>query len=1498
MNANQKGSALVDGALTDEVLASSHSVLTPSMYGAGQKGLQQFYTPEIAATMIASVIGHNIPVLDPTAGDGSLLAGFRETTKRFGVEIDADQIQNSKEAGRGYHAIKGDIQHVYPLLRTTMHSWPGIVANPPFGLQWSDPSYRDGKSVNSTVLTLVYVNRLLAEDGQFAFICGRDRFHRQVAALPEASGIYAVIECDDLFEGTTLPCVIAFGIHDQLRSAASIGFVTKKVTRDMLDIMGQWVLDQREKALQTYCEPRTYGSTYGWDESFKTIQNEYQRRLEGRTKANREYDALLIGGTNIQWLPSAYANLALNSVSDNYAFHGLNGQPIAYFGSNESLWNKMLSYRDQGLITIEPKLVDAVENQIGVLRKERIPLYKVKPTQRLGFLTDIEFLRCKKDDPERQFSKGDHYRLSTQSKTLVERETRVVESKKKPGEYVEQEFEKQKKVLSIRVGHHTIIDGGERASEDIAWLLDHFDLPDPGEVATKHPTEIARLEALVREVMEEFLVNSRKWEEKNPTAKPFTIREFQVKDIARMVFKKGGLLSWEQGLGKTVGSLAFYKAAIKSGAQQALLVVTANDLIDQWNREAERFLGQQFTQIKTHGQAKKIAKQLRMGESGLYIAHYSTLSIAGTRGKNKLLPPVVVKEWQEQRKVKKTGRYGYYYWADREAPEVPVTIDVVKAYGENLIREREEQAGRAVEDYQLRYWNRELGYAAKAKYIQIPCEWDQFDDRSLITNNYIYERYESVTKQLTSRDLCPACEADIKNGWNGAFCEREKPDGSTCGYSHYAVKVKPIASLLSTAFRRGVQVYDEIQMMQARASGTDSKRSKAMRGPKSEWFLGMTGTPIKNYIDQAFWPLWKCGGNASPRFPFDYSSGPLKWESDFAVIEYKRNGGRRENRKALPEVTNLSLLWRILASSIIRRRKEETGEPLVPKFYHEIKVPLGIAQAEQIHSWLKNFPKLFKEKYPDHPVVGAGMHEILAPTLGLNWKLDYACTLPCGDPDYEWTGVEGVSNFTPANFRTLELAMALVKDGRKVLIGSNLKATSGWIAERLQEKGVNAVHILDENGDTEDAETRADRVYAFQTDDNVQVFCAGTKAIRLGHNLDAADAVILHGLDFDYETLEQFIARIHRLTSQNPVDVFVILPTLANQETITTRKWALLDMKGGSAELALDGRLILKAEQQISESELIRELMERGLTITNECVDEVTVQEEWDKVATLDEYVKGETTIPARPDNEDMVTEAERMAVEVVQEFLWRFGAGFNQPEQLDMFSAPDVVPDEMVLAQNADEMDEAEAELARIEAEALAENVADVTNSGDLVPVEDDESDEPIHSPGASIDFEGEDDEDTEEWGHTCANCDSDIDQEEYDRTGTDDFCESCPELDTDPRSAAMRGYGNVFELDEDRLLAEWKAGHITDAEYESASAALRATDAPPPEPPPDVAEVAPSADVTTTEEAPSQTAPALDPIATIKGAKELLDLGIIGEGEFEIVKQAQLRIMAGVRA
>jgi hypothetical protein len=197
--------------------------------------------------------------------------------------------------------------------------------------------------------------------------------------------------------------------------------------------------------------------------------------------------------------------------------------------------------------------------------------------------------------------------------------------------------------------------------------------------------------------------------------------------------------------------------------------------------------------------------------------------------------------------------------------------------------------------------------------------------------------------------------------------------------------------------------------------------------------------------------------------------------------------------------------------------------------------------------------------------------------------------------------------------------------GEKVLIGSDLVLTGKWIADRLREKGIKAVHITEESADggvsTKDPRKRSREVEQFVRGD-AQVLCAGVGAMKLGHNLDVASTVIVHGLPYSFSVQDQFIARVHRLTSGKPVSVYCVIP----RGSLAERKYELLGQKGGSSDLAFDGELQVQPEQATDWSKVLKEMKQRGIRSlgkdgeadpAGETVEEADIRAEWERVAPV-----------------------------------------------------------------------------------------------------------------------------------------------------------------------------------------------------------------------------------------------------------------------------------------
>ncbi|MCP9491200.1 MAG: SNF2-related protein [Solirubrobacteraceae bacterium MAG38_C4-C5] len=1075
-----KRARLDGGALTEETVASSAAVLRR---GARHKGLQQYFSPPEAAQLAARVMGGDTPygpaVLDPTAGDGALLAGW-PPQRRFGVEIDSDQIK----AG-DYTAVHGDLQRVYPLLRLAGVRVGAVVCNPPFGLDWHDAT--TDQQANSTLLCLRFALGLLDDHGQGLLIAGRERFARELAGRPEAHGVYATVDCDDLFDGVALPCVLAFFVAPAQRTTRAA--LAVQAPRAQLGDLADEVIaarEQRASRVSGFCAPDEIDRVRG---ALTTVGREHDRRRAARTRRQR-HDVEL-RGERIACHPSAFAKLALAERGQLRAIEGLDGKSIRYFGLNLRDWRALSEAGQDGALTLAPGFAAAVERAVGDAVREATPMYAVRPQMRLGFVADVDRLRCRRDDPTRGFLAGERYPLRSRTKVDHEHGQKTVETKHGPELC---DYRQERKLLELTVGEHVF----NESPEDIAYLIEHFEIPDPGDVGSRYPEQVQRARTMLDQIAER---------------RQFTWRRFQREDLARLLVKGSGVLGHEQGLGKTLQQLAFAEAAPRlHGSQHCALFVVPQDLIPQWQREAQRFFGRTLEPIGDQGAAKRVAARLRRGGGGWFVTWYEALSLRGRR--DEALPVVsVLRDGERRADVP----------ADNAAP-------------------------------------------------------------------------------LTSLEVCPACREPAGEHYRDGICR-------ACGHVHRRLRVPTVASLLSTAFGRGVICVDELSMIR----GEGSLRSHAIRGLRARHPLGATGTPIANYVDDLFPGFWWALGNASARWPYDYH-GRAKFQADHCVIEtqtHERDDGTvTQRRKVLPEVTNLSVLWRLLSGGMVRRRMEDTGEDLVELRYHPTRVPFGQRQLELHERWLKDFERFFTQTHPDSPLVKAGVVHLFCAAVGQLPKLEYAATLPQSDPDLEWTQI-AASNWTPKTLKALELCLERVRAGDKVLIGSCLVETGRFLAHHLCQRGVRAVHIVEERqgrAQTKNPAKRADAIRAF-IDGDAQVLCAGVQAVKLGHNLDTASSVILTGLPWSFEALDQFIKRVRRLTSRRPVSVYPLL----TRGSLDERKWDLLDKKGAASDVALDGQLMARAEEQVDWNRVLREMRAAGVSASGDELDERDLAALWQR---------------------------------------------------------------------------------------------------------------------------------------------------------------------------------------------------------------------------------------------------------------------------------------------
>lgn len=100
-----------------------------------------FYTPPELAELVKSYIDFTPEmVYDPTCGDGALLSVFPDDTKKYGQEINQEQLDVAIDRLKSFTGYCGDT--------ITDDGFRGekfdcIVANPPFSIKWSGSSSGD-----------------------------------------------------------------------------------------------------------------------------------------------------------------------------------------------------------------------------------------------------------------------------------------------------------------------------------------------------------------------------------------------------------------------------------------------------------------------------------------------------------------------------------------------------------------------------------------------------------------------------------------------------------------------------------------------------------------------------------------------------------------------------------------------------------------------------------------------------------------------------------------------------------------------------------------------------------------------------------------------------------------------------------------------------------------------------------------------------------------------------------------------------------------------------------------------------------------------------------------------------------------------------------------------------------------------------------------------------------------------------------------------------------
>ncbi len=577
-------------------------------------------------------------------------------------------------------------------------------------------------------------------------------------------------------------------------------------------------------------------------------------------------------------------------------------------------------------------------------------------------------------------------------------------------------------------------------------------------------------------------------------------KSFQTEDLARAAMHDSAILSWEQGLGKSLAAIAW---PLIKGARR-ILIVAPGGLHEQLRSTSIAFFGQWLTTIETQSDFYAYKLHLPHPEdhpTRFFLITYQALGMNGAD------------EWEDE---------------------------VVN--GDRLV------------------------------------------DKSIRKRRKQWLRSHGIAEEIEMH-----------------YAVGSERGGITC------VVTPTIARLIRIHNSFDCVVIDEGVRLQA----NDSCVAEGVRMLDPKFRMVLTGTPIKNRLESVFWLCWwASGGFSQPteRWPYPGTSEAREQFANQHLIHEKfitreqedkalarmTNRRPRKIEKRTSRISNVHRLWKLFAPIIIRRRKTDCGEDIVPKTMRPIYVPPGTEQ-QHVYSFHLDFPPVQSQ---------AGVEIKRRTQIGMQLNILRRVALCPHDPGLNdiitdaTTGTPQCSEYdlTPKMAAVISLVMDLIDSGEQVLVGSPFRAFSSALHRRLvKDLGVKSL-LLD--GST-DPKRRGSLAEDFKRK-KYPVMVAGLKAMSEGYSFSNCSNLILPSYSWAMDENEQFIHRVWRLDSPKPVTIYPV----AVENTIDEHMLTVFGEKSDSAQLALDGALFADHVEEMNPAKLLR-MAQNSFRQNYDTVDEV-----------------------------------------------------------------------------------------------------------------------------------------------------------------------------------------------------------------------------------------------------------------------------------------------------
>lgn len=364
-----------------------------------------------------------------------------------------------------------------------------------------------------------------------------------------------------------------------------------------------------------------------------------------------------------------------------------------------------------------------------------------------------------------------------------------------------------------------------------------------------------------------------------------------------------------------------------------------------------------------------------------------------------------------------------------------------------------------------------------------------------------------------------------------------------------------------------------------RLQSTDSYVSLGIRRLHPRFRMAMTGTPIKNRLESFFWLGWWVADSpetATELWPYDPNSAARErfandhsQEDRFLTREeayYEKNKSSRKIAKRSSRICNIHRLWKLVAPLVLRRRKVDFGEDIVPKLFHSIAVPFGTEQKQCYQDWVQNPPMVAKN--------GNELRNGRARAAILVNILRQAALIPSSD---NLRPFQSKSSFTPKIAAVLTVIEERLKLGEQVMVGSAFRDFTTALLGYLRQAKVKAVRM----DGTLSPKKRGEYARRFKSRE-FSVMVAGQKAMAEGHSFECCNNLILPSLEWAFDMNDQIIDRVHRITSEKPVNIY----TIQTENSIDQPIAKLFKERSDSSSLTFDGVLTEETVNEINLQQL------------------------------------------------------------------------------------------------------------------------------------------------------------------------------------------------------------------------------------------------------------------------------------------------------------------------